>query len=346
MDVKKIKLIALLGTITLGTVGCAHKPDVVRDDPLYKQDLKSKREYKSDLTAFSKLRANYFTRYMNEGYLRRKITTAAYNADYTDITETGSGTQLWSPVGNMIGGGSLGLGMGLGFAIADSLFSSSDDKAYVDASGAFLSENMGNIKIDSAEKAHDFMVKQAENQIETVARKINHNVRCIAGCDEDKARLYEFTPVEDSSFRDDFIYQPRNIYVWANMTFVMREVTDEDDKYRKMLRAFVGKDIRWETSRINGYHLIYVTAKHFNPDGTPILGKNFYPINAQNLWGTHIGRELYRMHYDNSFTYYGSIARGRRLFYNGNMYLHSTKGIIQYLVEKPVYKYTVENINL
>ncbi len=342
MDWKKINLIVLLGSV-LTITGCAHKPDIVRDDPLYKQELKAKREYSEDFTPFAQLRANYFTRYFNEGYVRRKITSAAYNADYSGIRESGGGTQLWSPTGAMLGGASWGLGLGLGFSIAESMLTSKEDEPYPFVSGAYLPEQMGNVKITSAEEAHDFMVGYAENQINTVAKKINHEVKCIAGCDEDKTRLYELTPIEGESLGNTFIYKPKNIYVWANMSFVMREIPDdtEHENKRQMLKAFVGKDIRWETSWINGYPIGYLTAKNFDDDGTPTLNQRFYPINAETLWNTRFGRELYRMHFDNPYTFYGG---GRRLFYNGNMYLHTTKGITKYIVEKPVYTYSVEDI--
>ncbi|MCE0495450.1 hypothetical protein [Vibrio salinus] len=100
---KKTNVIVLLG-IAFGMTGCAYKskPDIVRDNPFYKQELKARPEYREDLTPFAQLRANYFTRYLNEGYLIRKITSAAYNADYTKIAEFSALRQFYSLSGSHV----------------------------------------------------------------------------------------------------------------------------------------------------------------------------------------------------------------------------------------------------
>lgn len=295
-------------TICLITTLLTACSTVNKNDPRY-QDRHHPHEYSSQLSQTTQLQSNYLARYMLTESERSQIIRQV-----NDLKPLKTGG-FYSPTVNMVSSGlgfaPVALGASLGLSIASSIF---EDKGHKEVSGDFLPVQIVGKVIHTESEAHQAMIARTQAKLTTLANLLHRELKCVSGCDQDKGRLYQLAG--DFPLPQTLIYKPKHLYVWVDMDYKMRRMSD---KKQQLMKKLLGEKLLWESAYINGNRIHFFNPQKFDANGLPKTNSNSGPINAELLDHYQIGRELLRAFYNSPTRFYGAKS-AHFLVYNGNYY--------------------------
>jgi len=210
-------------------------------------------------------------------------------------------------------GSDLGVAVGVGVSLANSIFNEVNDGSMKFISQAFLPATFMGQELDTIEKANSALKDYSKNKLIKVAEDFNWSITCIEGCGSNR-EIYYLKSTENIASR--YAYRPQEFIAILILSDVVE--VKEDDFYTSLL----GYDVKWKSEEGHKYILHLSAGIKYDDQNNMVFGedgktpKALYWLNP-----TRIGRDMMRAFYNDPFSIYGtSESFPKQVFHNGEIY--------------------------